>query len=1484
MKLLVDMIACQTHSRFRGIGRYSLSLVSEMAELRGTNEMTVLADALYPECFEDLRQAFTRLLPAGSFLPYYHEPLQNPNWKGREPLSKIAETLIEQAYQLVAPNIGLTPSLFDGWGGEEQGLVPLPEMDFANHQHAVVLYDIIPYIFHKQYLDPDPPIKKWYLERMNLLQKFDLLLAISESTQQDAINILGIDPDRVVNISGAASSHFRKLELTDDEKQSCLQRFGISRPFVLYIGGNDFRKNMDGALRAFAKLPSDISASHQLVLNDVGDEAVFRSRARKLGLADADLVIAKRITDKELAVLYNLCKLFVFPSLYEGFGLPILEAMSCGAPVLASNNSSLPEVAGRADVLFDVTNDQAVADAINKVLTNDAFRAELAAYAPERAKQFSWENSAKRAWDAIEGIQHEKKSQENRYISVTATQKRMRIAYVSPLPPQRSGVASYSSNLLPYLAPFFDIDLFVEPGLDVADLFLKEHFSIYPWTELLERRDKYDTAIYQMGNSEFHIAMLRLLQDVPGIVVCHDFYLSNLPFVQEIKNGERGIFYNEIDYSHGLRGVVNYLKNGIESTRWVWPLNWKVLKNAQEIIVHSEHQRELLKKFYTHGWQPNLRVIKQVREIAPLVSNSRKKALRKELGLDPNAFIYCSFGLMAPTKLNNPTIKAFSQTLSRIHDNAMLIFVGDLEGGEYGLETLNIIKELKLSKKVRITPFLIKEPYEKYLACTDVAIQLRTDSRGETSRAVLDCMAYGLPLIINAHGSLNDYDAEDVVKLSEAPSIEELSQAMVSLQSDKAFRLEKGRRARNLIIEQHDPKKVAAAYADVITGASQIKEQKFFAPLVDSILELGSPDDLLRSSARYAAENFSLRCQPRILIDVTCLEGLKVLNSKQQVVAEFIKELFSSSNKSIHIELVQVRDGRLLRACRFVEMVFELPGQSLGTTMPILVQPGDILLMIDSLLTKSVPSSEIYGRIRQMGGKVVTRINEYPASLLETAALESDMFICGSQEYAEDTFISFKQYPEILQRPLDILFPCPEKITQDNCKGTTKDLFQIEAGERSGLVRMVKVLAPAWNDAIGWMQVLLEGGLIFAQPPELFTSDDTAIKVNNLIKKKPGDLNKSIHKKANKKKTFTGNRKFQMEVAGERIFALSRTLSSPKGKEFSIVVQEDATDGITTAILKNAFGLPQHYHMLFDLVRPKGYVLDLGAHIGTFAIMAGMHGYHVTAVEASPRNAALMNESIRRNGLKKNVRLVEAAVSDRAGSMDFIQDGPYGMVSNTIVHDVGRTITVQSIPVDDLIALIGWQNIDVIKMDIEGSEVNAIKGMSRLLSSNPAPILLFESNGHTLNMFGVTPGDLFSALEGYGYQCYHYYGEQLYPITGKDIQLECVSDCIAAKQLPKDFQEKWKIASSMDVENKIKMALGSLNHPNDAVRAYIGRALQHTDKTFLGDVRISSALDGLKKDPKEAVRKSISWWIAGETLLPGATENLRPKSGEHPEA
>ena len=1394
MKLLVDMFPCQTYSRMRGIGRYTLSLTREMAKLRGTKEMVALADALYPERFEDLRQEFIRLLPTGSFLPYYHNSLENAPWLTSDPHSDIAEALVEQAYQVVSPDIILTPSLFEGWGGGTHGKVPLPNKKYPNQQRAVILYDIIPLIFQKQYLDPDPLLKKWYLERIEMLQNYDLLLAISESTRQDAINILGLSPDKVVNISGAASSHFKKLELTEQKKQQYLNRFGISRSFILYLGGNDFRKNMDGALRAFAKLPRETIKKHQLVLNDVGDETFFRNKARKLGLDDPDLVIFKRATEEELVALYNLSKLFFFPSLYEGFGLPVLEAMSCGTAVLASNNSSLPEVVGREEALFNVNDEQEVANAINRALTDDVFRADLAAYGLQRAKEFSWEESAQRAWDALEALVERKKSSEHSYNVAIPKHPLYRIAYISPLPPQKSGVAAYSADLIPYLSEYFNIDLFTQPELKVSDKHLRENFSIFSWEELKERHHHYDMLVYHMGNSELHIPMWGLLEQFPGVVVSHDFFMSNLPFVTEVRTGERGVFFDQMDQSHGMSGLIDYARRGREKTRWQWPMNWPLLKNAQELIVHSEHQKELIRKFYRHAWQPKPTVIKHFRENVPTLSPSQQRHFREELNLDPNAFVFCSFGFMAPTKLNNLVIQAFAHALSELGKETKLIFVGELEGGEYGQETLSILQKLKLNKKVEITGYVSKKKYEKFLACANVAIQLRINSRGETSGALLDCLAYGIPTIINAHGSFEDYSPEIVHKLSEKPDVDELSQAIIRMKHDNDFRLQKGQLAQNLIVEEHNPKKIAAAYRTVITKAIQTKDQKVFSPLIDAIYDLGSPEDLILTSASLAAKNLNLRCQPRILVDVTNLDT-KELSSKQKEATKIIKELLVIKDPSIRVEPVHFRENTFVRANRIVEKFTKLPTKSLGAEKSILIQPGDSLLMFSCLVPTTEQTSVFFESVRQKGGKIITIVQNTSIDTLETPIRKSDMFLCFSHKEG-------KEFYNLLEE-------------LDSNQIQSSNIFYPYQGTRFTWNKFTRwALDPMDNNYfVKWQQSQANQDTNTKDSPDRLEKKDLAIEENETA--------------------FITEDNDVLEINLEKDFYDYYPIPLENGQSIDLALPVSSNDPVVNAYKQETYD-NQHLIKLVEIFSKQGRnILELGCHVGTMSVPAAALGRNVLAIDASQTHVELVRASAIHNQLA-NLKAIRYAISQENGYVNFQEDGPFGrIISNPSSKQENM---VPSKRVDSLLEEFGWESVDLIKIDIEGSELNALKSMEDFLAQSNAPVIIYESNGVTFDLYDYSIPFIRDYLEDLGYKTYRFEKERFIYCPPRQLQPEVCLDAIA---LPPYWQKKLQhnIDNEWNREAFIQRCLKWGKNEQAIAREYLARAMK-------------SDLDFPKNDPR----------------------------------
>ena len=253
------------------------------------------------------------------------------------------------------------------------------------------LYDLIPLVMQDIYLR-DEATRERYLRRLRIYNRADLVLTISEHTGLDATRLLRIPRDKIVNVSAAASPVFRKLESCDASICKQISEFGITSNFVLYTGGFDPRKNLQGMITAFGELPSNIRGKYQMVIVCSllpGEVDHLTAWAAKHGVRDS-LILTNFVSEEVLVHLYNLCDVFVFPSLYEGFGLPVLEAMSCGAPVVVSNTSSLPEITASAGILVDPGDPKATANAIASVLESRDLNRELRCRALERAKLFSW--------------------------------------------------------------------------------------------------------------------------------------------------------------------------------------------------------------------------------------------------------------------------------------------------------------------------------------------------------------------------------------------------------------------------------------------------------------------------------------------------------------------------------------------------------------------------------------------------------------------------------------------------------------------------------------------------------------------------------------------------------------------------------------------------------------------------------------------------------------------------------------------------------------------------------------------------------------------------------------------------------------------------------------------------------------------------------------------------------------------------------------
>ncbi len=234
----------------------------------------------------------------------------------------------------------------------------------------------------RRYLGRVVPRSVWQAERV---------LADSKATADDLMRLYGVPAERLEVVYSAADERFRPL--SDGEAEALLGALVIPRPFVLTVGTLEPRKNIARLIDAFLSL----DLPHYLVV--VGARGWLHEQF-VAKLEHPRIVRPEFVSDEQLVGLYNLAEAFVYPSLYEGFGLPALEAMACGTPVAVSNVSSLPEVVGKAGVTFDPEDTPAIAGALRRLLEDGSLREELRAAGLEQGRRFSWRASA----DQLKGI------------------------------------------------------------------------------------------------------------------------------------------------------------------------------------------------------------------------------------------------------------------------------------------------------------------------------------------------------------------------------------------------------------------------------------------------------------------------------------------------------------------------------------------------------------------------------------------------------------------------------------------------------------------------------------------------------------------------------------------------------------------------------------------------------------------------------------------------------------------------------------------------------------------------------------------------------------------------------------------------------------------------------------------------------------------------------------------------------------------------
>lgn len=267
---------------------------------------------------------------------------------------------------------------------------------YKKYKTVVTVHDLTPIVFPSLFPRGIKGEVMWQMQKFSL-KKANVIITDSNSSKKDILRYMGINENKIKVVYLAAGEHFRKLE-TGNWEMEIKKRYELPNRFLLYVGDVTPNKNLPRLLDAVkeSKIPI-VMVGKSLTIEDYDKNNLWNhdlNRINELAKENKNIIRLGFISNEDLVMIYNLATVFVMPSLYEGFGLPILEAMACGCPVITSKEGSLEEVSGSAAFYTDAYNAEAIKEGIKKVFSNEDLRKELSKKGLENVKRFSWKKTA----------------------------------------------------------------------------------------------------------------------------------------------------------------------------------------------------------------------------------------------------------------------------------------------------------------------------------------------------------------------------------------------------------------------------------------------------------------------------------------------------------------------------------------------------------------------------------------------------------------------------------------------------------------------------------------------------------------------------------------------------------------------------------------------------------------------------------------------------------------------------------------------------------------------------------------------------------------------------------------------------------------------------------------------------------------------------------------------------------------------------------
>jgi glycosyltransferase involved in cell wall biosynthesis len=844
MRLLLDLQGAQGGSRHSGLGRYSLEFARALAAGRGGHDVLLLLNAARTASAAALEAEFAPVLGAANIHRFTPPEGCAAGSDPHHPLRRLAEQIRAQAILALAPDMVHLGSVFEGWNDT---LVTNWPAALPRPRHVATLHDLIPLTRRGEYLEGpwrDAGLVPWYMRQLLELRGMDGLLCNSEATRREGLVHLDMAPEQLVTVGGGVGAQFFAASPGPAP---------VAGRYILCLGLNDIRKNEARLIAAMGLLPPGLREGLRLVVTGSIPAGHLERLAREAGLAEGTILHLGMVEDAVLPALYAHAALFVLPSLAEGFGLPLAEAMAAGAPFAASRAGALPEVAGRDDVLFDPLDTADMAAVIGRVLGDAALAEDLRRWGPDQAARHSWSACAVAGWAALE-----------RWAG-PARAALPPLVVTGPLPPQPSGIADYSAELLPALAAHYNITLVSEsrPMEGIA--------AGFPWmapTALAAAPHGTPRLLHQLGNSALHHFQHQgLLPLRPAVSVLHDIAMPEYRrWAAKAAPEPQAALLGAIYANHGYPALLAALGDDADAVAASLSMSAEVVEGSMATIVHSEAARGMLRETHGAGLLRDVHVVPHLRRPAAL---PERAAARARLGLAADQLVVASFGACVPKKLPLRLIEAFAQ--ADLPQEAILVFVGEAQPGlEDVMQATARAQGLSMglggqtSRPVRLTGGISRAGYEDWLAAADVAVQLRGRHQGETSGAVIDALSAGLPCIVNAKGSMAELPPGSTLRLEENFTDAALILALAALAADPARRRALGTVGQGFVAAELGPAVIARRYRAVIEAAHAAAPA--LAVLAEAAVLPALPQDEALALGSALAQSFPAPRQARAWI------------------------------------------------------------------------------------------------------------------------------------------------------------------------------------------------------------------------------------------------------------------------------------------------------------------------------------------------------------------------------------------------------------------------------------------------------------------------------------------------------------------------------------------------------------------------------------------------------------------------------------------